>query len=448
MRIRTPKKYRGVQRRGVIPCGRIMLWGVLIALIGSGIFIYQHSDAVRPQVQRIASTAVADINMRAATISAPPPTATQDPATNRIAGDNAWSRGDIPSALERYESILGSVPNDPTIHARVALSYYVQGAGEQALQYANQAVTADPYNVDAWELLTLIQAGEGDAQLALASARQALDLEPGSPAATAYLGYAYLILEQYELARTRAEEAISTDPNHFAGYWVRGNVREEVDFDFPGALRDFQQSYDLAVDQNPALAEDIGLAIALVQLNQAIRAGEGDFSQSIGTLNNILEVNPRHAGSLQSLGAIYYSRVGDANQALEPLQRCIEVDPDNYTCHYLLGRTQSNLGDQIAALESFERAVELDTPRAQHYYWAAQTHALALGNCSDAEPFITTGYRMAVQGDLPAEDEGQWISDFQYLLSTCGLTVSGVQPATTPTPVPEATQEPATGGQV
>jgi tetratricopeptide (TPR) repeat protein len=344
--------------------------------------------------------------------------------------------------LEQYTPILGAVPNDAGIHSRVALGFYIQGDEENALSYAERTVAAEPMNPRAWETLSFIQAATDSPEMGISSALQALDYDPGSPTAIAYLGYAYLRLGQYEVARSRAEEAIQADPNHFAGYWVRGNVREEVDFNFSGALQDFQTSYDLAREQNPALAENIGVAIALVQLNQSSRAGTGDFSNTLATLNEILQVNPEHAQALYWLGSVYYTYVGDPNQALDPLERCVDVNPDDYFCHYFLGRTRNQLGDQIGAMESFETAVELGTPYAQHYYWAGSIHALSLGSCSNAAPFIETGYRMAIPGDLPAADEGQWVADFRSLIDTCQLNITTGQtqsrPAPTATPPPSA----------
>jgi tetratricopeptide (TPR) repeat protein len=389
------------------------------------------------------STAVADVNMRAATLSAPPPTATPDPATNLVTGDNAWTRGDIPSALEQYTGILGAVPNDAGIHSRVAIGHYLRGDDAGALDYAEQTVTAEPLNPRAWETLAFIQAATGQPDRAISSALQALDYDPGSPSATAYLGYAYLRLERYDLARSRAEDAIRTNPNTFEGYWVRGMVRENADFNFSGALEDFRTAYDLAREQNPALAETIGLAIALIQLNQSARARTGDFSATLATLDDILQVNPQHAGALLWLGRTYYAYVGDPNQALDPLERCVEVDTDNYFCYYFLGRTQNDLGDQIAAMESFERAIELDTPYAQHYFWAGRMHALALGSCSNGATYIETGYRMAIPGDLPAADEGNWIEDFQYLIDTCQLNIGSSQPQTRSQAAPTATPLPS-----
>ena len=99
------------------------------------------------------------------------------------------------------------------------------------LTYADRTVTANPFSADAWATRSLVHSWEEDFAEGIASAQQALALEPDNVRATAYLAYAYFQAGQYNLASNRAEDAIALNPDHWSGYWVRGLIRENVDSD-------------------------------------------------------------------------------------------------------------------------------------------------------------------------------------------------------------------------
>jgi len=440
MYIKTPKKYRGRQRRSVFSLWRFLLSVGMLGLIIIGIGIYQNRAALQPQIDRIAGTLVSDIGERAATAAAPAPTATIDPTTRLVSGDNAWEQGDINGAIREYEAVIDSLPNDVAVHSRLTIGLATSGELAKALDYAERTVTADPLDASAWATRAFVLVQDERPREAIASALQALDLDPENAIAMAFLAYAYNNADQPQVANSRAEDAIELNPERFEGYWVRGIVREESLFDFEGALEDYEFAYDLALVQNPALAGSVAVGIAQQQLRFALNSS-GDYTAALNTLEGILESNPDHISALYWLGYTHFRYRGDPNQAFQPLQDCVEADPDNIACVYMLGRTQARLGDQVAAYELFDRAVELDTSFARHYWWAANMQ-VALGSCSSAAPYLETGFRMVMPGDLPADDEGvqELIDAFDALISQCRLNIGGVVP---PAPTAEATRDPA-----
>lgn len=441
MYIKTPKRYRGVQRRNKFGCARMVFWLILVALIAGAWLISENMETIRPQVDVVVQTAVHDIEVMAATMQAPPPTPTTDPVINIAQGDDAWVRGSVGEALDSYVPVLDARPNDADLYGRVTLGLITQGDLATALNYAEDTVTADPLDAEAWATRAFTLAWDGQAEQAIASALQALDMDPNSARAMAFLAYSYFEAEQYQVASNRANQAVELDPNRFEVYWMRGIIRENGLFDFAGSTEDYQQAFDLAQDQNPAVA---GLIAAAIARNQAIREENPDAG--IATLETVLERQPDNTTVLYWMSFIQFTYRGDYGETLRVAERCVTVDPNDFNCLYLLGRSHQKLGDQVTALESFERAIALGSPSARTYWWAANMQ-IALGSCEDATDNLTTGFKMAQPGDLPASDEGaqDLLDAYDYLFGLC--PVRNITPdIPTATPIPEATAEPDSEG--
>jgi tetratricopeptide (TPR) repeat protein len=436
MYIRTPKKYRGAQRRKVFSCGRLFMILLMMTLIFLGIGIYQMQDALRPYIVIAWQTAAVQADTWQATQFAPTAAPTTDPSRTLVDADNNWLQGRISIALEAYRSVLHVVPNNVQVYSRMSFAYLTRGDLENAALYAENTVTADPFSAEAWSTRSLIYAWEDNAAQSIASAQQALALDPDNATAMAYLAYAYFESNLYDRALLRAEEAVQLDGNRWEGYWVRAILRENVaPFDLAGALSDYETSYNLALEQNPAMAGVIATGWARVLLNPDY----GQTEQALAILNNALTIDPDNVNVLLALGELYFRVVGDYAQAQDPLSDCTRIAPSDYRCWFMLGRTRERLGDQEGALTAFEEAVNLGTPLARHYWWAANME-VSIGSCSRAITYLETGYDMVMEGGLPAEDEGNetLISDYAHLLTLCRV------PVAIPT---EATEEPTAEGQ-
>lgn len=435
MYIQTPKRYRGTQRRRVFSCGRILFSTVMLILIIIGIGLYYNRQLFQPYVVHMAETAMVDAGNWQATQFAPTPVPTNDPTRTLIDADNDWSRGRINLALQSYNEVLDTLPNNVQVYSRITEAYLTRGNIPDALKAAENTVTADPFSADAWTTRSLAYSWEGNYAEGIASAQQALAINPNNVSAIAFLAYAYWQGGQSNLAEIRATDAINADPNRWEGYWVRGLVRENDSFDFEGAQEDYKMAYQLAQEmgQNPALAGVAATGVARIQVQY------NDYNGAVATLNASLELDPNNADVLYSLGWIEFTYVGDYAQAQEVLLDCTQAAPENYRCWYFLGRARDKQGDQEGALQAFKTAIDLNAPVARYYWWAAEM-AKALGDCSQAATYLEKGYGMvtgtvSINGS-PAVDSGDKdLKDaFDYSISICGVNI------TQPTQA-EATQE-------
>lgn len=444
MYINTPRRYRGMQRRSMFSCGRIMLNLFLVALILLGVGFYQMRDTFQPQVSDAFNTGIAQVNTWQATQLAPAPTPTENPDVTLIDAANNWSAGRVSFAVDAYTSILNTVPNDVMVYSRVTEGYLTRGNVDEALVYAENTVTANPFSADAWATRAFAYSWSGDFAQGIASAQQALALDAENARAQAYLAYAYYQGGLPELARSSADDAIATDPNLWAGYWVRGLVNENVfPIDYAAAQSDYQQAYDLAREQNPAMAGVAGAGLGRIV---SIDDPEG----AVTLMSEMLNFDDGNRELLYYLGLTHYNRLGQWGQARDPFTDCTEIAPEDVDCWYLLGRTLNSLDDQAGALEAFEQTIELDTPSARHYWWAARL-ARTSGSCAAAAPYLEIGYDMVIDGGLPSREEGTaqapaLIEAYNDELAVCRITVvpNNPTPETTPEATPEAT-EPVVG---
>ncbi|XWX03107.1 tetratricopeptide repeat protein [Aggregatilineales bacterium SYSU G02658] len=436
MNIRTPKRYRRTPRRSIFPVRTFLLLLFTVGVVFGASRVMEQRDTIQAQVGEVAQSLTENLNEQIATLNAPPPTATQDPRQNLIAGDNAWQVGNTTEAVRSYQVSLGAIPNNVGIHNRVALGLMLAGSIEQAVEASQRAIMADPFNSDAWAIRGWALASSGDVAAGMSAAMHATTLDPQNVRARIYLARVLYVDEQYTRARSLIDEVLNDDPDNAEALWVRGLIRETGFFEFAGALADFRAAYDIAMSELPGLASTIAVDLARIQL----RPPDPNYQGAIDILQSARQMNAENTLVLFWLGRIYYSDLGDPAQAIPYLQQCVDYNPSSYNCFYLLGRAQRNVNQNAAALQSLEEATRLNSPNPRHWWWAANLY-YEQGNCARASEFLRRGAELITE-NTPAD----LIDAYDFLLNTCGVSIPrlGLQQPT-PEPAPpldETTPEP------
>lgn len=388
MQIRTPKKYQGAQRRSIISCRRLTFYAVMLLLIAAGIGIYLNRQVFAPIVQDAVDEMILDLEGRAATLAAPAPTPTTDPTNKLIEGNNYWMQGALNEALDTYLEILDALPNESAIFDRIAVGLISLGRIDESLAYAERAIHADPYSADAWAVRAWALDWAGRAGEAVSSAFHALELDPESSRAQAYLAEAYRSLGQNDRAEALVEDILEEDPDSAEGWRARGLIKEDS-YDYEGAVQDYQTAFGIADNMN-------FIAIDIARIEAAL----GNVDEALEFLEAVVEVNPRNTRALFRLGDIYNRQLGDPSQARGYLQDCVDFDPANINCHYLLGRVQYRLELYQDAADSFEQTMRLGSEIPRHYYWAGWSQ-INIGNCTRAMTYLVPGYQIALEQDDP-----------------------------------------------
>lgn len=408
MQIRTPKKYRGVQRRSIIGCRRLVFYTLVIALISAGIGILINQEVFAPLLQDALYDIVGQLEDRAATMSVPEPTPTVDARNQLVEADNYWRQGALGTATELYEEIAPSLPNSVEIFRRIALGFINSSHYDDAAAYAERAINADPFDPDGWAIHGWALDWDLRATEALASVLHALELDPDHSRAQAYLAEIYLSLGQPERGEALVEALLADDPNSPEAYRARGLIRQEYRFDYDGAREDFQTAYTMADNMNL-------FAVDIAVLESNLR----NYDIALDFLNDVLEANPRNEAALLLTGKGHWGAYGNPAQAQRYLQDCVDFNANNLSCHFWLGYMQNKLGSIDEASLSFEKAIELGSVNPQHYYWAGFSQIL-LGNCARALAYLEPGLRLAIQGDYL-----QFAADIETVIPQCDPTFAG-----------------------
>lgn len=417
MYLRTPKRYTRGQKRSPISLRWLWLWLLTPVIVALGITIYDNRETLGPPVHRAIYGLVDNAQQSLATAAAPPPAPTHDPTNQLARAEGDWREGRIEAAVNAYETVVDAVPNNLEAHYRLALGLAMSGDLEAALEAAESAITADPFASDGWAIRAMVLDWSGRYGEAIASALRAIELNGDNARAYAFLAEAYKDMGQADLAQQTIERALEMNPDSFEALRVAGWIAWELDFDTETAHDYFSQAFDAAPNM-PYLAID------LAQINYATEETE----EAIGILRDVLDSNPQNSRALFELGRIYFTGLGDPNQALDYLVRCVEANPDSIPCQGLLGRTYMALDQYTQADEALQRAVDLGSTNPRHYLWAGRTQ-IALGNCPSAIPLLQQSVTLAQDvGDTEA------VTAAEDNLRECSVVLPGaeVTPEATP----------------
>jgi eukaryotic-like serine/threonine-protein kinase len=197
------------------------------------------------------------------------------------------------------------------------------------------------------------------------SFEQALVHDPEYAAAYAGLAVFYFGLgalsikpmaEMAPLAKSSAEKALAIDQTLSEAHSVMGLVTGAVEFDWKLAQKHFQSA--MAVEPVPAL---VGLRYGLYFLTPLRR-----FEEAEEQYKRALETDPLSMMAHFGLAFAYYCQKR-YDVAVEHAARAVEIYPDYWLVHLVMGMTLSQKGEIHQAIVSLERTVQLSpffTPAA------------------------------------------------------------------------------------
>jgi tetratricopeptide (TPR) repeat protein len=84
----------------------------------------------------------------------------------------------------------------------------------------------------------------------------------------------------------------------------------------------------------------------------------GRYSDAINVLNKAIEVSPTYAMAYHSLGLAYFS-AGEIEEGIKILSRGVELDPKNGKANFNLGAAFQRIGDNERAVKFLDRATRL-----------------------------------------------------------------------------------------
>ena len=268
-------------------------------------------------------------------------------------GTDLIKEGRWADASPLFVALSEKLPNDSTILYCAALTSFNSGRVAEAEQFIDRAVAsvqalrkAEPNNTevkhraaDVLVLQAVVLANRKDDNRALEAARSAVDLAPDSFDAQFALGRALF-----------------------------GNG------DLAGAARAFQS----AISLRPAdLKARFFLATTLER--------SGDDAAALTAYRELIAKEPRSAEGHLGLGVLLVKRGGDSQaEGISELERCIELDPNNYEARITLGRVLVGKGRAADAIAHLRVAANLAPSNPEPHYQLSLAYR-KLGRKEEAE---------------------------------------------------------------
>jgi DNA-binding winged helix-turn-helix (wHTH) protein/TolB-like protein/Flp pilus assembly protein TadD len=191
---------------------------------------------------------------------------------------------------------------------------------------------------------------------AIASFKQAIDLDPTCARAYAGIAYAYRAMvmtgdvdphEAFPLAKAAVARALAIDPKLAEAHSSQGFVRFWYDWDWAGA----EASFKHAIALNPSLA-DAHLAYAHLLANL------GRTQEAVAPARKAHALNPLSPVA-SMLTSFFLVKAGLGDEAQRIREQAVGLDPDYWVAMLGRGDAASARGDHPAAIALVQRGVAL-----------------------------------------------------------------------------------------
>lgn len=221
------------------------------------------------------------------------------------------------------------------------------GQVADAAEAYRNVLKADPNNVDALNLISIIFTDTGSPGVAVDLASRAAQLAPDYFAVWLTLGNACQVTGQLERAVDAFLKAASLQPDV-----------AEVHNNLASALVTLGHYTEAAGAAARALKIDPNLAEAHNNLGNAL-AGMGEIKQAIETYRKAVRLRPDFTDAIYNLGGAYMDD-GRLEQAIVCYQTAIAREPERAAIHYNLGNAQMAVGHLEPAIASYRAALRIE----------------------------------------------------------------------------------------
>ena len=292
----------------------------------------------------------------------------------------------VDGAIEQCNLAVELDELDAAGHACLGLIYNGTGRTQDAVAEFRTAKSLDPSRDHVYKGLADAYLAEGDLELAEGTYQEAVTVRPHYWAPYNWLGYFYMRHGRLEEALVNFQEMVRLAPDSYLGYSNLGAVHY-----FMGRLDEARASFEKALvikpDDDLALSNLATLNFfagrydeATQQFERVVAINDKDFfnwgsladayhwgggsdtkaeeayRRAISLCQDELLVNPSDALLLADM-AYYLSMIGSRDEALEALQRAMELLPSDIDVQHRGAQVYQALGEQVRALELLQEAV-------------------------------------------------------------------------------------------
>jgi len=341
---------------GLILAGAVLVLAAILVgayVLLPGLFGRDQATPTGTTVAEITATTVATPAPIETPVATQMPTPTPVPITQTELNDRLDSaraitlRSQFENAITIYRELASRAPTDPRPEVGWAWALILDGESDMALPHAQQAVKLGPEDVDAAVALARTYVDLGNKAEALAEAERAVALGPNKAAALAVLAEALRLDGRYQEAADRADLALVQDINNADAHRARGWLYWVEDEDM-GRAND-----DLLI----ALALQSELWLRRHEFGELLLGAE-DYTTAIIAFQDALALRPK-AVTYSKIGEAYYA-LGEFDPARVSLEQAVRLGADDARTYALLSNTNAKLARCDDARVYFDDALSLE----------------------------------------------------------------------------------------
>jgi tetratricopeptide (TPR) repeat protein/opacity protein-like surface antigen len=261
------------------------------------------------------------------------------------------SVGRVDEARASIDKALEQDPNAGLAYALRAVINVVQNNNDQALADGKQAVAMNPDSPAAMIALSYAQQASYQIPAARDTLLQAVDEQPGAPLAWARLSELQLMLGDRKQSRIAASRALAIDPNLERAHITRG-FAALAEFKNAVAMAAFKRAITLS-SSDPMAHLGLGLA----------RISDGNLAEGGRDIEVAVALDSNNALLRAYLGKTYFE---EKRTPLDTEQFAIakQLDPNDPTAWLYDGIAKQTENRPVEAVQDLERSIELNDNRA------------------------------------------------------------------------------------
>ena len=199
------------------------------------------------------------------------------------------------------QRVRSSVSDSAAFYLRRGRLYMKEQVYTRAIEQLSQAVRHDPESAEAQSMLGLAYALRLKPGKALPHIEKAIAIDPGNGIYHMHLGKTYMLLTDYDNAKSAYTRAIELGLRRGKPYYDLGIISERE-----GKLEAAQAFYETAIEMVPGMVAPCNLRLGIIAEKR------GDSERAIELLAAALEADPNLTGAHYRIGQLYLEAGRDA----------------------------------------------------------------------------------------------------------------------------------------
>lgn len=281
-------------------------------------------------------------------------------------------QGKMEEAIALLQSLKTNENGVSGVALQLGIAFYKKGDFTKAIDSLKQALTEDPNNGEAVQLLGLSNYMAGRPAEAIPYLEKVQSWYPSANVDAAYiLGVSYIQTKNYPQARAAFSKMFGVPSDSAASYLFTARMLFRLEF---GPVAEEYAQKAVILDAKLPLAHFLLGELYLFQ---------SKIPDAITQFQQELAINPANAACYYKL-ADAYSRIQKYDDAEKLLQRSIWLDASSTGPYILMGKVLQKKGEPLLAVRSLQRAISMDPNNAIPHHLLGQAYR-DLGRTEDAE---------------------------------------------------------------